>query len=147
MNAHYLTLIQLGWFLLAGLCLFGVAAWFIWSIIKDNIYFGDTFDLPPYQGWKDQPRTWREPYRSPRIFAEEPIERFETIAGYLVDPNSKVPCIFVSPQAIIENRICGGLGYVEQSNKSNAVRLVKSGSGFRVYEHPTIIQGTWLPCR
>ena len=76
-----------------------------------------------------------------------------SVAGYLVDPNTKLQQIFVVPWAIVQEYgtgpwiIYGKVGYTERTSGTSKVKLVRSGTGFRVYGHPEVTEGKWLPCR
>lgn len=76
-----------------------------------------------------------------------------SIAGYLVDPNTTLEHIFVVPWAIVQEYgsgpwiVYGKVGYTERASGTSNIKLVRSGTGFRVYGHPELTEGKWLPCR
>ena len=123
--------------------LFALFVWMILSTIisERHIY---TNNIAPGEPWP--------PYVSvkPESVETKP-EPVETITGYLVDPFSTIPFIFVEAQAIavVDNRsiVRGIFEYSKEKTQLAVIKLIRSGSGFRIYDHPTITQGTWLPCR
>jgi len=70
----------------------------------------------------------------------------KTIESYLVDANNKLSEIYVAANAASET-IQGNRSYSLVGTEAEPVKLVRSGSGFRVYNHPTVQEGKWLSCR
>lgn len=97
------------------------------------------------EGYKQQPYTYRPAYTPP----PKPSFSFfgKKISNYLTDPNTKILEIFVAIDAVSDDKIHGGSSYSEAESEKEPVRLVRSGSGFRVYKHPNISDGKWLSCR
>jgi len=76
---------------------------------------------------------------SPRISAPK-------IVDYLVAPESRLSCIFVTPDAVTDF-VIGKMPFTEEAQGGSNIKLIRSGTGFRVYDHPTVKWGQWLPCR
>ena len=107
----------------------------IWRLIRmSNTDFLNTKPLPFQSGTTPTPV-------SPRPY---------TVADYLVDPDTTVPYIYVPAIAIIPTpgyTIHGFARYTETPTEANTIKLVRSGTGFRVYGHDKVPNGTWLSCR
>jgi len=69
------------------------------------------------------------------------------IREYLVDPNTSLGEVFVDLFIIDGNYINGNMKYSETPCHTKFVKLVRSGTGFRVYNHPNMPNGKWLSCR
>jgi len=73
-----------------------------------------------------------------------------TIAGYLVDPDTKLPYIFVTIHALSKHGdrwvIDGKYPYKPEADETCKVKLIRSGTGFRVYNNQDH-EGKWMPCR
>lgn len=74
------------------------------------------------------------------------------VVDYLIDPDAKLPHVFVPFDAInlsmgTKNKVLGYTHFTEQPQHETDVKLTRSGTGFRVYNHPMIAEGQWLPCR
>lgn len=70
------------------------------------------------------------------------------VVDFLVDPDFKLLCIFVSSDAIkYDHFVLGSVTFTETSQNDSHIKLIRSGTGFRVYNHPTVKEGQWLPCR
>jgi hypothetical protein len=73
-----------------------------------------------------------------------------TIAGYLVDPDTKLPYIYVTIHALSQYGerwvIDGKYTYKASPDEICKIKLIRSGTGFRVYGKQDI-EGKWLPCR
>lgn len=73
-----------------------------------------------------------------------------TIAGYLVDPDTLLPYIFVTIHAINKYgdrwSIDGKYPYKATADELCKIKLIRSGTGFRAYGTQDI-EGKWLPCR
>lgn len=94
-------------------------------------------DDTPSPKWNITPSPKREACRSiltPRI------------VDYSVDPDSRFLHIFVMPSAI-SDFVIGYMPFTEEAQGISNIKLVRSGTGFRVYDHPTVKEGQWLPCR
>lgn len=98
---------------------------------------------PPYKPYT--PPTYTPP---PESTSRPSSFKFwgKKISDYLVDPNTKIATIFVEPIAADE-LIHGNMSYSESLTEKQSVRLVRSGTGFRVFNHPNIQDGKWLSCR
>lgn len=74
-----------------------------------------------------------------------------TIAGYLVDPDSKLPYIFMTIHALSQQAgrwvVDGKYPYKQDADDTCKVKLVRSGTGFRVYGGKGDYEGKWMPCR
>lgn len=68
------------------------------------------------------------------------------IVDYSVDPDARFLHIFVMPSAI-SDFVIGNMPFTEEAQGISNIKLVRSGTGFRVYNHPTVKEGQWLPCR
>lgn len=69
------------------------------------------------------------------------------IVDYLIDPDTRLSHIFVMPDALATGQITGYMPFTEEAQGISNIKLVRSGTGFRVYNHPTVKEGQWLPCR
>jgi cytochrome bd-type quinol oxidase subunit 1 len=82
-----------------------------------------------------------------------PVPSRGSVADYLVDPDTKLPFVYVVDHAVIQEYgrgpwiVYGKMGYGEKEVGTQKVKLIRSGTGFRVYGHPEVKDGTWLPCR
>lgn len=74
------------------------------------------------------------------------VIELNTVAGYLVDPNTKLTAIYVA-ESVVVPVLTGSATYSELPDKKNTVKLVRSGTGFLVYGHSNIANGKWLSCR
>lgn len=70
-----------------------------------------------------------------------------TISACSVDPQVKLNEIYVAAQAVTEQKVVGESTFSESKTDDNSVKLVRSGTGFRIYDHPTLPDGKWLSCR
>lgn len=74
-----------------------------------------------------------------------------TIAGYLVDADTNLPYIFVTLHAISKQGdrwvIDGKYPFKPSQDEICKIKLIRSGTGFRVYGKPDIGEGKWLSCR
>jgi hypothetical protein len=68
------------------------------------------------------------------------------IVDHSVDPDARLLHIFVMPSAI-SDFVIGHMPFTEEAQGISNIKLVRSGTGFRVYNHPTVKEGQWLPCR
>lgn len=85
--------------------------------------------------------TWVSLKLTPKVFLVQP-----TIVDHLVDPGAIFLHIFVIPSAI-SDFVIGHMPFTEEAQGISNIKLVRSGTGFRVYGHPTVKEGQWLPCR
>ena len=70
------------------------------------------------------------------------------VVDYSTDPDAKLSCVYVSPDAILDDKhISAHSLFTESADESSSIKLLRSGTGFRVYNHPTIKDGQWLSCR
>lgn len=82
-----------------------------------------------------------------------PVPAAGTLADYLVDPNTKLPHVYVVGWACAQEYgngpwvVLGHQTYEPKPRGTIKVKLIRSGSGFRVYGHEELKDGTWLPCR
>lgn len=74
-----------------------------------------------------------------------------TIAGYLVDADTSLPYIFVTIHALNKQGdrwvIDGKYPFKPTPDEICKIKLIRSGTGFRVYGKPDIDEGKWLSCR
>lgn len=70
------------------------------------------------------------------------------LVDYLIDPDAKLLCVYVSLDSIkYGNSISAKSSFTENVDALSNIKLIRSGTGFRVYNHPTIKDGQWLSCR
>lgn len=117
--------------------------------------FDDWLDDPQYKSkpYQDRYKPYEpyEPYEPPKPYEPKTYKPFWQFGGnriekYLVDANTKVTEIFVSTEVIGET-IQGNMTYSESATETEPVKLIRSGSGFRVYNHPEVPDSKWLSCR
>ena len=72
------------------------------------------------------------------------------IGKYLLDVDSTLPHIFVEAEAILpgtRRTVDAKATYKVEADERFKIRVVRSGTGFRVFGHPDIPEGAWLSCR
>jgi hypothetical protein len=85
-------------------------------------------------------------YSNARTLTAPPEKTVSNIVDYLVDPDSKFLHVFVKPDAISQF-VIGKMPFTEEAKDDSNIKLVRCGTGFRVYNHPAVKEGQWLSCR
>lgn len=85
-------------------------------------------------------------YSNSRTLTATPEKTGSNIVDYLVDPDSKFLHVFVKPDAI-SKFVIGKMPFTEEAKDDSNIKLVRCGTGFRVYNHPAVKEGQWLSCR
>lgn len=109
----------------------------------------DVFDGP------ERPKDYEPHYRRKETYKpqkpEQPVFSFfgKKVNAYLVDPNTAILEIFVTTGAVddMNGVIHGSFSYSETKSEKEFVKLVRSGTGFRIYNHPNLSDGKWMSCR